>query len=188
VSNGTVREQILATASELFYLNGVHAVGVDTIIARAGIAKSSLYRHFRSKDELIAAYVRSEDEAFWRHWDLIAGQHTDLREQLMAILTWIGTKIDAPRYRGCPQLNVVAEFPDVSHPARKVASDHKAEFRRRLTGLAEGAGCARPEFVADQLWLILDGAFANHDLIRGHDPVALLVDAATSLLQTGDSR
>lgn len=184
----SVREQILATASALFYLNGVHAVGVDTIIAHAGVAKSSLYRHFRTKDELIAAYVQSEDDAFWHQWDQVAGRYTDPREQLMAILAWIGTKIEAPGYRGCPQLNVVVEFPDVSHPARRVASGHKVELRRRLTELAEGVGVTRPEFVADQLWLILDGAFANHDLIRGHHPADLLTTAATSILQTPEPR
>ena len=187
MSNTTVRDQILETASELFYAQGANSVGVDTIIARAGVAKSSLYRHFRTKDDLIAAYVQSEDEAFWRRWDEVASAHDNPRDALLAVLTWVGTKIAAPGYRGCPQLNIAAEFPDVTHPARVIASRHKAELRRRLADLASGIGVEHPALVGDQLWLLVDGAFANHDLIAAeHDPIAVLVDAAVAILPAGD--
>ena len=182
VSTRNVREHILTVASDLFYREGVHAVGVDTIIARAGVAKSSLYRYFRTKDELIAAYVQSEDDAFWQQWDIVASPHPGPHEKLVALLTWIGTKIAAPGYRGCPQLNVVAEFPDIAHPARTVAAHHKTELHRRLTDLARDLGVPKPEFAANQLWLLLDGAFVNHELIAERDPVALLVNAAAFIL------
>lgn len=179
----TVREQILTTASELFYNEGVHAVGVDTIIEQAGVAKSSLYRHFRTKDELIAAYVQSEDDAFWARWDAVAnGAGDDPHDALVAVLTWIGTKIATPGYRGCPQLNIAAEFPDPEHPARIVATKHKTELRRRLLQIARQLEAPHPESIADQLWLLIDGAFANHDLVADRNPVALLVNAATAML------
>lgn len=184
-SSTAVRDQILATASELFYRRGVHAVGVDVIIAEAGVAKSSLYRHYRSKDDLIAAYVRSEDQAFWREWDRVCSQHDDARETLIDLLTWIGGKIATPGYRGCPQLNIVAEFPDPGHPARRVATHHKTELRRRLTELAKRLDIATPEAAADQIWLLVDGAFANHQQIAQSDPAALLVTAASAILATG---
>jgi AcrR family transcriptional regulator len=159
-------------------------VGVDTIIAKAGVAKSSLYRYFRTKDDLIAEYVRSEDEAFWQEWDRVASTHAgDPNAVLTALLSWIGSKIAAPRYRGCPQLNVVAEFPDAAHPARKIAAQHKTEMRRRLMDLANRLNVERPELVADQLWILIDGAFVNHDLLATHDPAALLVNAANAILQ-----
>jgi AcrR family transcriptional regulator len=180
---GNVREQILSTASELFYREGVHAVGIDTIIAQAGVAKSSLYRHFGSKDELIAAYVQSEDDAFWQQWDRVVAPHQNAHDALLALVQWIGTKIGSPDYRGCPQLNVVAEFPDETHPARRIATNHKAELRRRLTELARRLAVPEPEQVGDQLWLLIDGAFANHDLVaRTIDPVATLVGATTKLM------
>lgn len=177
-----VRDQILDTASELFYQRGVHAVGVDVIIAEAGVAKSSLYRHFRSKDDLIAAYVKSQDEAFWRQWDHISALHHDDRETLIALVTWIGQKIASPGYRGCPQLNIVAEFPDPAHPAREVATHHKNELRRRLRELTTGLDVAPRHIAADQIWLLIDGAFANHRQIAQSDPVTLLVTGALAIL------
>ncbi len=182
MSSTSVRDQILDTASRLFYAEGVHAVGVDTIIAEAGVAKSSLYRHFRTKDDLIAAYVQSEDDAFWQRWDAISAEHEDARRGLDAILRWIGTKIAQPGCRGCPQLNIVAEFPDVAHPARAVATHHKTELRRRLLDLAQRVGASDAESAADQLWLVLDGAFANHDLLARRDPVEVLLRAAASVV------
>lgn len=183
MSGLSVQEQILSTASELFYRNGIHAVGVDSIIAQAGVAKSSLYRHYRTKDELIAAYLQSEDDAFWKRWDAIAlDGDSDPRRVLFALLTWIGTKIATPGYRGCPQLNVAAEFPDMAHPARIVASRHKAELRHRLAELATKLRAPVPVTTADQLWLLIDGAFSNYALLADHDPVRLLTNAATALL------
>jgi AcrR family transcriptional regulator len=186
-SNSNVRQTILATASELFYRDGVHSVGVDTIIAEAGVAKSSLYRHFRTKDELIAAYVQSEDDSFWQRWDTVASQHPDSpRDAMMAVLTWVGTKISSPGFRGCPQLNVAVEFPDVTHPARLVAANHKIELRRRLGDLARDLGAKNADVVADQLWLLVDGAFVNYDLLADRDSVALLINAAQAILPVVD--
>jgi AcrR family transcriptional regulator len=178
----SIRDKIVDTASELFYREGVHAVGVDTIIAKAGIAKSSLYRHFRTKDDLIAAYLESEDRAFWEQWNHIEEDNVDNPQAtLLALLSWIGTKIANPGHRGCPQLNIVAEFPDVNHPARKIATQHKHELRKRLLLLARRLNADRPERAADQLWLLIDGCFANHDLVAGIDPVVVLTDAGMSL-------
>lgn len=185
-SGATVREQILATACDLFYREGVHAVGVDTVIAQAGVAKSSLYRHFRTKDDLIAAYLQVEDDAFWQQWDAAAGVGGDPpEERLAAVLAWIGRKIAAAGFRGCPQLNAAAEFPDPEHPARRVAGAHRTELRRRLAELVHQLDVAEPELVTDQLWLLVEGSFANYDLIAGRDPAALLADAAAAITGVG---
>src|SRR5271168_3045719 len=133
-----VRDRILETASALFYQRGVRAVGVDLVVEEAGVAKTSLYRHFRTKDDLIAAFLEREDEDFWKSWNCVTELHkTDPVAELEAHLDWIGERVGRPNYRGCPQLNVAAEFPDSDHPARKVASAHKQEVRRRLKGIAE---------------------------------------------------
>lgn len=182
-TSASVRDQILDTACELFYRDGVHAVGVDTVIARAGVAKSSLYRYFRTKDELIAAYLRAENDAFWQQWDVVAGAHVGVPSaELSALLTWIGTKITAPGFRGCPQLNVAAEFPDPAHPARLVAAAHRTELRLRFADLVGRHGVSDPALATDQLWLVVEGAFANYDLIAQRDPVKLLTDAAAAIL------
>lgn len=181
-SGTTVREQILSTACGLFYRQGVHAVGVDTVIAEAGVAKSSLYRHFRSKDDLIAAYLQVEDDAFWEQWDAAAGSAADSpAAALTAVLAWIGRKIAASGFRGCPQLNAAAEFPDPEHPARRVAGAHRTELRRRLGVLVDQLDVADPALATDQLWLLVEGAFANYDLIATRDPVALLAGAAAAI-------
>src|SRR3546814_1637305 len=136
-----VRERVLSTAAELYYREGVRAVGVDLIVQRAGVAKTSLYRHFRTKDDLVEAFLKREDAEFWEHWDEVARRHAgDPAAELDAHLDWIAERIARPGYRGCPQLNVAAEFPDATpppseHPARGVARPHKRDMRRRLRGI-----------------------------------------------------
>lgn len=116
------RERILQTASALFYREGTRAVGVDLIVAQAGVAKTSLYRHFATKDDLIEAFLLREDADFWAHWDAVAARYRRTpREELDAQLQWIGERIERPGYRGCPQINIAAEYADANHPARKVA-------------------------------------------------------------------
>src|SRR5689334_10087322 len=119
---GDVRDKILETASTLFYEQGVRAVGVDLVVEKAGVAKTSLYRHFGTKDDLIAAFLEREDLAFWAQWDQVAQRCAgDSRAELDAQLDWIGDRAGQHGYRGCPQINVAAEFPDAEHPARQVA-------------------------------------------------------------------
>src|ERR1700720_3953954 len=111
-----LREKILETASDLFYHRGVRAVGVDLVVEKAGVAKTSLYRHFRTKDDLVAAFLHREDEDFWKCWDGVAQRHhADAEAELEAQLEWIGERVGRPNYRGCPQLKVAAGFPAAGH-------------------------------------------------------------------------
>jgi AcrR family transcriptional regulator len=178
-----VRERILETASELFYRRGVRAVGVDLVVDEARVAKTSLYRHFRTKDELIAAFLAREDEDFWATWDRVAErQHDDAARELEAQLDWIGERIGRPHYRGCPQLNVAAEFPDRDHPAHKVAVAHKRELRRRLDGIAARLGVERPDELGGQLSLLINGAFVSFQLLSPHEATQLLHGTARALI------
>jgi AcrR family transcriptional regulator len=177
-----VRDRILATASELFYRHGVHAVGVDLVVKESGIAKTSLYRHFGNKDALIAAFLQEEDADFWRQWDAVAGLHRgDPAAELDAHLAWIQARLRRPGYRGCPQLNVAAEFPAPDHPARRVAAAHKQEMRRRLSALARGMGLAEAENVGSQLALALDGAFMSAPQ-GGGESIAVTLQATVQAL------
>jgi AcrR family transcriptional regulator len=178
-----VRDRILRTASTLFYQRGVRAVGVDLVVEEARVAKTSLYRHFRTKDDLIAAFLQREDEDFWSCWNRVTELHqTDPVAELDSHLDWIGERVGRPNYRGCPQLNVAAEFPDSDHPARRVASAHKQELRRRLKGIAERLRVKRPDELAGQLSLLINGAFVSAQVLSRGEAGPLLRATARALI------
>lgn len=182
-NSAEVRDRILRAASTLFYHRGVRAVGVDLVVEEAGVAKTSLYRHFRTKDDLIAAFLQREDEDFWNFWNCVTELHkTDPVAELEAHLDWIGERVGRPNYRGCPQLNVAAEFPDSDHPARRVASAHKHELRRRLKGIAERLRVKRPDELAGQLSLLINGAFVSSQVLSPGEAGPLLRATAHALI------
>jgi AcrR family transcriptional regulator len=184
-SHGTVdvRERILETASALFYRRGVRAVGVDLVVEEAGVAKTSLYRYFRTKDDLIAAFLRREDEDFWRYWDSVSERHREnAKAELEGQLEWIGERVGRPNYRGCPQINVAAEFPDIDHPARAVAIAHKGELRRRLRLIAERLQVQRPDELAAQLSLLINGAFVSSQMLSADEATPVLLATARVLV------
>jgi len=183
-SHAQVREKILDTACTLFYQRGVRAVGVDLVVEKAGVAKTSLYRHFGTKDDLIAAFLEREDADFWATWDLVAGSHgDDAAAELDAHLKWIGERVGRPNYRGCPQINVAAEFPDIDHPARKVAAAHKRRMRQRLKGIAERLGVVHPDELAGQLSLLINGAFVSAQIFEPGEATPLLHRTAHALIE-----
>ncbi len=178
-----VRERVLRTASDLFYRHGARAVGVDLIVDEAGVAKTSLYRHFSTKDDLVAAFLRREDEDFWTTWDRVAGRFAeDPAAELEAHLGWIGERVGRPKYRGCPQLNMAAEFPESDHPARKVATAHKRELRRRLRGIVQRLGAERPDELAAALSLLINGAFVSSNVLDPGEAIPVLQAAARALV------
>lgn len=183
-----VRERILETASDLFYRRGVRAVGVDLVVEKSGVAKTSLYRHFGTKDDLIAAFLKREDLDFWSTWDRVTEQHLgDARAELDAHFEWIGERVGRDNYRGCPQINTAAEFPEVDHPARKVAESHMREMRRRLKIIAEGLAVAAPDRLAGQLTVLINGAFVSMQVFERGEATGLLRDAAHALIAANRS-
>ncbi len=178
-----LRDRILETASDLFYKQGVRAVGVDLVVEKAGVAKTSLYRHFGTKDDLVAAFLEREDLDFWRTWDRVAKQYAeDAKAELDAQLSWIGERVGKPGYRGCPQINVAAEFPEADHPARKIAKAHKRELRRRVRGIAERLNVAAPDELAGQLAVLINGAFVSSQMFEPGEATPLLRRAADALI------
>jgi AcrR family transcriptional regulator len=179
---GGVRERILKTASELFYQEGTRAIGVDLIVARSGVAKTTLYRHFRTKDDLIEAFLLSEDEDFWQQWDMVSAAYACRPEdELDAQLKWIGDRVARAGYRGCPQINVAAEYSDENHPARKVAFAHKAQLRRRLGALARAMNLAEPERFALQMAVVIDGTLSSGRALHQEGPAHFLQATARIL-------
>jgi AcrR family transcriptional regulator len=179
-----VRERILECASTLFYRRGVHAVGVDLVVEKAGVAKTSLYRHFRTKDDLVAAFLEREDADFWATWDGVAAKYAnDPAGELEAHMRWIGERLSRSNYRGCPQINVAAEFPDQNHPARQVARAHMDGLRSRLGDIAKRLGAAHPDDLAAQLVLLVNGAFVSSALLAADDATQILLASTHALVE-----
>lgn len=178
------RTRILDTASSLFYERGVRAVGVDLIVEQAAVAKASLYRYFPTKDDLIVAFLEREDVDFWAQWDRVAAQFPeDPAAELQAHMRWIGARLARGNYRGCPQINVAAEFAEQDHPAREVSRRHMHALRSRLLEIARRTQARRPDRLAAQLALLVNGAFVSSELLEPGESEDVLVAAVTSLLK-----
>ncbi|MEM9152297.1 MAG: TetR/AcrR family transcriptional regulator [Cyanobacteria bacterium P01_F01_bin.3] len=177
------RDKILAIADHLFYQYGVRATGVDTIIAQAQVAKTTLYRYFPSKDDLVAAYLDTRNQRFSELLEAAIKPHVDNpRQQLLRVFDWLDDLLDSSDSRGCPFLIVASEFPESSHPGHQIAIAHKQQLRNRLVDLAKAAGIASFESLSDALMVLIDGAFAQRRLYQAHgtrlQPVATkLIDA-----------
>jgi AcrR family transcriptional regulator len=153
------RERILAVACDLFYRHGIKAVGVESVAEAAGTNKMTLYRHFASKDELVAEYLRRLADKASASWDKLAAAHPDNpRGQLRAWLKDMAGRLASGDDRGCALANAAIELPEKGHPARRVIEAFKGAQRERITKLCGAAGLAEPELLADELFLLLEGA------------------------------
>lgn len=176
-------ERIRETARDLFYRQGIRAVGVDEIVARAGVTKPSLYRSFASKDDLAAACLRDRGEDGRRQFDAALAEYPDdPRAGFRAWLENLSQKATKPDYRGCAQTNAAVEYPERKHPARLVAAANKRAFRGRLKKAAIAMGAREPAKLADALLLLIEGAYASGQLFGPDGPARVLVDAADALV------
>lgn len=178
-------DRILSTARDLFYRLGIRAVGVDEIVAKAGVTKPSLYRSFASKDELAASYMRDYDADFWRRFEtaLATRPADDPRGQVLAFLTGVGERAQRDDYRGCGMTNAAVEFPERDNPARRVSEANKIELRRRLTELAARMGVSDPETLGDGLLLLIEGAYVSGQLFGKGGPARSLAAVADRLIE-----
>lgn len=177
------RERLLDVAGELFYRRGIRSVGIDEIIASAGVAKMSLYRNFLSKDELVAAYLARRNEQYWRWWDRVVARHKGApRAQLRALFAATRKKAAQPGWRGCPFTNAATEFPEPDHPARRVAEANKRLLRQRLGDLARDAGARDPASLADQLTLLFEGTYSSAQSFGRDGPAAAVTRAAEAII------
>ncbi|OLP54389.1 hypothetical protein BJF92_19305 [Rhizobium rhizosphaerae] len=179
------RDKISSVAADLFYREGIRAVGVETIVKQAGVTKISLYRSFPSKDDLVVAYLEERSRTFLDNWDEMFDRHRDdPRAQLRAIMTYLAERTTTEGYRGCPFINFCAEFPDPEHPGRKVAHETKAALRERFRTIAEALDVPRPQKLADGLLLLIEGAYAISQTFGGgkDGPGHALVSAAEAMV------
>jgi AcrR family transcriptional regulator len=158
----SARDRLLGKACELFYKEGIQAVGIQRLIDEAGIAKASLYAHFASKDELVAAYLKERAGA-WEATlkEKVLDSALMPREKLLKIFDVQAELIQTPGYRGCPFQNAGGELADASHPARVVAAAHRDWLKATFTRLVKEAGAAHPAAVAGAILVLFDGAAAS---------------------------
>ncbi len=180
------RERILAAARELFYARGIRAVSVDEIAAAAHTNKMTLYRHFESKDRLIVEYLRrlaGEADAFWA---VLEQTHPDdPRAQLKAWLQSLCDGIADPANRGCALANAAIEIAEKDHPARHVIEAHKMAQRERVAKLCREAGFHEPDRLADELFLLREGAQVNMQSAGRGGPCLRMPDLFRALLDAG---
>ena len=153
------RARILAVARELFYRDGIRAVGVDAIAEAAGTNKMTLYRHFASKDELVADYLRECARLAALNWDRLEAEHPgDPLTQLRGWIARMAERLANADERGCPLVNAAVELPEKTHPARRVIEEFKTAERAWLIRICRASGLREPELLADELHLLLEGA------------------------------
>jgi AcrR family transcriptional regulator len=179
----SARKRIFDKASELFYLKGIRAVGVETIAAQADTTKMSLYRNFPSKDELVAEWLREHDANFWQTWEAMASRYPrDSRRQINAAFALLAKHVADPGARGCPMANAAVEITEKDHPARKVIEAHKAKLRSRLARMCTQMRAPEPRLLADQLFLLMEGAQVTIQTLGTHGPARNIARAAKMLI------
>jgi len=159
----SAKERILTAANKLFYAEGIRAVSLDAIAEKAGITKKTVYYHFKSKDDLIEAYLTSRDQPnlaqFQKWFEAAAG---DLPDKVAAIFENIAKAAHHPKWKGCGFLRTAAELANMpGHPAMKVGRGHKKKFEAWMAAEFEAAGLDMSQDLARHMVLLLDGAFST---------------------------
>jgi AcrR family transcriptional regulator len=168
----------------LFYAHGINNVGVDLVVSRSRATKTSLYRHFSSKDKLVAAFLeRINDE--WSSWlkARVAVASDDPCERLLAVFDALGEWFRTPTFRGCPFINSAADVADPSSPTAKAAWRFKKGFRVYLLELARETNASDPVLLSDQLLLLSDGAIVRAAMTGDAGSAALAKQAALALIR-----
>jgi AcrR family transcriptional regulator len=172
----SARERILAAANELFYAEGVHTVGIDRVIERAGVAKASLYNTFGSKDELVKVYLEGRHAVVAARITRYIERYDGPRERLLGVFEAQGELFAEPGYRGCAFVSASAESPGTS--VSRAADEYRGWVRGLLTGLARDAGAPDPEALGRQLHMIYDGSSLSARMDR--DPSAAVTARAAA--------
>jgi AcrR family transcriptional regulator len=154
------RERVLGAAYDLFSRQGIRAVGIDTIIARAGVAKMSFYRHFPSKDELVLAFLQKREQLWTHEWleAEVNRRAATSRERLLAIFDVFDEWFQQEDFEGCSFINVLLEIAEPSHPTRQATTSHLANIRVFLRALADGAGVPRSDDFARKWHILMKGS------------------------------
>jgi AcrR family transcriptional regulator len=158
-SSSAKRAHLMATAERLFYRDGFRFIGIDTLLAEAGVAKMTLYNHFASKEDLIVAVLLKRDQRFRESVAMaVEASGKSPTRRLLAVFDWHERWFGSDDFRGCAFIRALSEYPDPTHEIHKVSWQHKLSIQALLTGLAEAAGAKNPAGLAETLNMLLDGA------------------------------
>lgn len=164
----TKRDELVRKALDTFYRNGFHATGMDMIAAETGVSKTSIYKHFRTKEDLILAVLRLRDENFrnwlFRRMDDVADAPQD---KLLAMFDALGEWFAQDTYRGCMFIKASAEYQELDDPIHAQSTEHKRLLQDHVASLAKQAGAPDPQNLARQLLLLKEGAIIMAVLGRG---------------------
>ena len=177
------REHLLDVAQRMFCSTGFHAVSIDDIVQQAEVARMTVYKNFGSKEDLILATLRREDQSF-RQWLAAAVEARAARpaDRILALFSALHDRFAGEGYYGCAFIRASIEFPDPLHPVHRAARDHREMIRSYLRGLTAAAGAKHPIQLAEQLYLLLEGAITASQLHAEPWPAEFARDAAQRLL------
>ncbi|HKB02036.1 MAG TPA: TetR/AcrR family transcriptional regulator [Gemmataceae bacterium] len=180
------RERLVAAAVELFYRHGFTAVGIDRVIAAAGVTKTTFYKHFEGKDDLMVAAVRRRDEWESGAWDRAVRERAgdDPPGQLLGMLDVMDVWFNAPDFRGCMFLNTAAEFPNPHDPVHRAAAEYKRRKRDEFRDLSRAAGADAPgaETFADCFTALIEGALVLRQVHGRNDAARAIRPAVEQLM------
>ena len=177
------RDHLVDTALALFCRDGFHATGIDRILAESGVAKMTLYKHFKSKDELILAALRRRDE-LWRNWFMraVEGRTKEPRARLLAVFDVLDEWIAGKDFSGCVFINASAEFADHDDPIHCAAAENKRLVRGYLRDAAAAAGAGDPDALATEIALLVEGAIVLAHVAGQTDAAGRARKAAETLV------
>lgn len=183
------RDELVQKALKAFYRNGFHATGMDMLATETGVSKTSIYKHFRTKEDLILAALRLRDENF-RNWlyrrleELAANP----RDQLTALFDALQEWFEQPEFRGCMFIKAASEYQDADHPIHQQSAEHKRLLQRHFTGLADKAGFKAPDDIARKLLLLKEGAIVTAQFGHTDHPAKDAKQAAVDLIDASAMR
>lgn len=178
----SARDRLLAAADELFYGEGIHTVGIDRVIAHAGVAKASLYSTFGSKEELVVAYLQGRAEDRFQRVTAALARHDNPRDKILAVYDQLAERAADPNFRGCAFVNASVEGPPGDSKVRRVCRGSRDWLRGVFTDLARELGAADPEQLGRQLILLYEGAMLGASMERDAAPARQAQRMAQALL------
>lgn len=180
-----MREHILGVASDLFSNRGINATSVDTIVAEAGIAKVTLYKYFKSKEQLILEYLRQYDEKLWQKLSSrTVTQDVAPRERIMALVNAVMDWIEDPEFKGFAFVKASVEFPQLENPVHRTSVEFARTLRNTISGIAAEAGVRNAETLALQLSMVIEGAAITENMQRESGAVQHARELAKILIES----